>query len=387
LKYLAALLISVMLALPVFPETKLSEPAGKEKSKGAALPAGSLGISSVRAKSGGRIFTGESVILTATVYDIKGVPQQNRRIDFSAVKGAGRSAPTLVKATGITDKYGNVSVEMIAGSEAAEFNVVRALAPGVKNPNANSALFKIKAWSPPLERLAANYSSVEDFSAARIDSGVAGGKELSESRTLYFARKPDMSKSVKQANSASYTIFKGGVSCSYAPERNPLKTDIAAIMGVPYAQVNYQYAPESFLAAHAVQVKLVDKPGADEMYCVEAAPKTENKAYSCMVIYIDYITGLDVEVDKYGPDKTIASRSVIKRAAQYDLSRGCMTGRVYDSGRPSAPNGAEEELSCCWIPVETETTTYFGSVNTVIRTRFEDIKVNTGISEAEFTIP
>ena len=387
-------MIFILLAVPVFSETKNQEASVSEKSKSAVLPAGSVGICAVKAKSGGRLFAGETALLTATVFDIKGVPQPNRRIDFSIENAVKENGPKLSKLTGITDKYGNVTVELTAGRDPAELNMVRARAPGVKNPNSNTVLFKIRAWANPLDRLAGNFCLAEDISGLRIDSGTSGGKELPESRSLYLAKKPDMSKMISVSDKSKYSIFKGGIACSVSADGKVKKEDIAGIIGVPFEQVNYIYAPEAFLSAHSVALKRSEKAASSEVYSLEAAPKMENKAYSRLVIYIDYFTGLDVEVEKYGQEKMLVSRTVIKKAAEYDVLQKKWTGGIYEQGKPHEPDpafldpsGSGPSAAKCWIPVETETTTYFGHASTVIRTRFEDIKINTGINEAEFTIP
>ena len=339
-------------------------------------------------------FAGETAILTATVYDIKGVAQQNRRIDFFVENEAKENGPKLNKATGITDKYGNVSVEFEAGSDPSETNLISAKAAGVKNPDSSTVFYKVRAWPKPLDRLAGNFALADDISGVRIDTGISGGKDLPETRTLYMAKKPDMTKMVNLSDSSKYSVFKGGKSLSVSGDGKTHNSDISEIIGVPFEQVNYAYAPEAFLSAHTVLVKRGEKPGLSEVYSLDAEPKNDNKAYSRLVICIDYFTGLDFEVEKYGPDKMLASRTIIKKAAEYDVLQKKWTGKVCERGKPYEPDPAyldsakqSPDKSRCWIPIETETTAFFGSANTSIRTRFEDIKVNTGISESEFTIP
>ena len=215
MRYLAVISFSVLLALPLFCETK-----------SAVLPAGSIGVGPVSAKSGGRLFAGEAAVLTATVYDIKGVAQMNRRIDFFVENEAKEKSPKLNKSTGITDKYGNVSVEFETGSDPFELNLIRAKAAGVKNPDSNTVFFTIRAWSKPLDRLAGNYALAEDITGLRIDSGTSGGKELPESRSLYLAKKPDMSKMINVSDRTKYSIFKGGTAYSVSGEEKARKQDM-----------------------------------------------------------------------------------------------------------------------------------------------------------------
>ena len=383
MRYPAAMFFSVLLALPLFCEAK-----------SAVRPAGSIGAGPVRAKSGGRLFAGEPAILTATVYDINGIAQQNRRIDFFVENAVKEKGPKLNKSTGITDKYGNVSVELSAGSDPSELNLIRARAAGVKNPASSEVLFRIRAWAKPLARLAGNFALVEDISAVKIDTGISGGRELPETRTLCLAKKPDMFKLAGISDSSKYLVFKGGKSCSVSGDGNTLNPGLPEDTGILLLHMNYACAPDAFLLAHSVKTKLSEKPGLSEVYSVEAAPNRGSKAYSRLVVGIDYLTGLDTEVEKYGTDKLPVSRTVIKKASEFDVLQKKWTGNVYERGKPYEPDPAylesarqSPDKSRCWIPVETETASYSGNSSTVIRTRFEDIKVNTGISESEFTIP
>ncbi|MEI7904633.1 MAG: Ig-like domain-containing protein [Candidatus Firestonebacteria bacterium] len=381
-------------------EAQKTKPAVKAKPE--IFPAGSIVKGKLDLKSASRLFGGETIELSVTVFDTKGNPQENRKVEFSVEAKGGKGDASFGKTAVITNKKGIATVSFTADSGASVLNIVKATALGIKDVKNNFVLFRLKSWPAPLFRVAENYGMLNDWQAVRIDHARTGGAEAPEAKFLYYFKKPDKTKSVSFSDSANYSIFNNNMILTSEKDKKPKKTNCKAVMGIDFEQVNYQYSPLKFMDAHAVSSAPVKKFDLPEVYRLEAVPNASNNVYSRIVVYVEYSTGLDVYVEKYGPTKKLEAVTGIRKAKQWSLKTNTWTGLEFDLSKKFEPESAvlktdfdltsEAETDTVWIPVETESITYYGkpkdtkNISSII-TNFEEIKVNRGLGDAEFNIP
>ncbi|MEW6609412.1 MAG: outer membrane lipoprotein-sorting protein, partial [bacterium] len=208
-----------------------------------------------------------------------------------------------------------------------------------------------------LQRVAENFGKIEDMRAKMKNWGSAGTKTFPVVERRFLFKKPDKMKFITP--DINRTMIINGDVTFEIDERGSRSITISDYTGFSEKQIDFRYHLQEVMNTH--NITFTEEQGFNNsIYMLELTPNEPNIIYGKLIIYIDYDKGIDVKTNAFSENGEIL------------FSKETVVSELYKN---------------IWVPTGYSEKMYFEDGIIETNTRLEEVELNTGISDEEFSIP
>ncbi|MEW6609241.1 MAG: hypothetical protein AB1414_17650, partial [bacterium] len=235
----------------------------------------------------------DSEILQGTI-TILGTADDEHLLNWILEDGAGYTPQTytLVASSTISVISGTLgSIFLPTGSYTLKLTV-----SDITNNVATDSVSFIVIFPTPaeiLQKVAESFGKIEDMKATIITTGSIGTESYSEIAGSFLMKKPDKVKIITPVKDE--TIIINGEKMYVITNDEVEEVDVGIISDISPSSLDFYYYLDEFKEMHEIEIKEEQ----DNIYILEATPKTPQWKYEKMVIHINYLIGLDIKKEVF----------------------------------------------------------------------------------------